>query len=94
MCKSQASFPRFRAFIYIKLTVMHTIPSHVSPVYCFGHVQTGVPSLSIHVPPFLHGFGSQLFVARQRKLYVLLCYDMYHVLIWCGCRCLFNGVQA
>ena len=41
------------------------IPSHFSPVNCFGHVQTGVPSLSVHVPPFRHGFGSQLLVAKD-----------------------------
>lgn len=53
--KFKQFFPRF-------------IPSHLSPVYCFGHLQTGVPSLSMHVPPFWHGFGSQLFVAAAEKI--------------------------
>ena len=58
---------------------MQHIPSHLSPVYCFGHVQNGVPSLSVHVPPFLQGFGLQLSVADRQNEKFHQSHHCYHL---------------
>ena len=46
---------------------INNLPWHVGPLYSAGHEHSNPSSISVHVPPFLHGFGWHLFFSISYK---------------------------